>query len=91
MCVVSVLLVVFLTIVADDVALARFDEDVLNDVVLAVEDYVSQLAEVLDDVLGVEVAIDDGHVAHSLEVGVLDELLDDRVEYSVELTVLGEP
>ena len=72
-------------------ALASFDKDVLDDVVLAVEDYVSEFTKVLDDVLGVKIAINDCHVAYGLEIRILDELFDDWIEDSVELTVLWEP
>ena len=64
----AVLLVVLLTVVAYYMALAGLDQDVLDDVVLAVQDYISQFAEVLDHVLRVKVAIDDGHVPNSLEI-----------------------
>ena len=67
-------------------------DQVFYDIVLSVENDVSQLSEVLDHVLCLEVAIDRYQVVGSeLEVGIFDELFNQRIKNSRELPVLREP
>ena len=58
-------------------------DQVFYDIVLSVENDVSQVSEILDHVLCFEVAIDRYQVVGSeLEVGIFDELFNQRIKNS---------
>jgi len=77
-------LIVFEQELLTDILVDALDHDVVDDVVLGVQDDVAELAEVLNDVVGLEGSLDDHRILLvEIEVGVLNELFDDWVQDSV--------
>ena len=70
-----------------DVLLDILIDHIQDDLILRVQYDVSKLSEVLNDVLGLEVTFD-FHSVVDFEVGVFEELLDQRVNNAVELIAL---
>ena len=59
---------------------------------MSVQNDVSELTKILDDILCFKITIDYYvTVLSDFEVGILNEFLDDWVENSVEIPALGEP
>ena len=66
------------------------EHQVFDDVILSVENDVSELTKVLNDILGLEISVDvDDVVVAEFEIGVLDKFFDDWVQNSAELSTLG--
>ena len=68
--------------------------NVLYHLILSVKNDISKLSEVLDDVVGLKVAVNDHHLLFEgvlLEVRVVDELFEQWVQNSVVLLALREP
>lgn len=65
-------------------------DHVFDNIVLSVENNVSEFSEVLNNVLVLKVTLnDDGAALVVLEVGIFYELLDEWIKDPVELLALG--
>lgn len=77
-----------------DIFLAVFHDEVLNDLLLGVEDYVSELAKILYNIACFEFSLNDQGIFAliEMEVRIFYEFFDDWVQDSVEvLVVLLQP
>ena len=74
----------------DDMLQSLSNNHVLNDIILSVQNNVSQLSKILYDILVFKITFNNDLSSMAIpKVGVLDKFLDDGIEYSVELLALG--
>ena len=75
-----------------DMALPLSDDHILNNIILSVKYNISKFSKVLNHILVLKVSLNDNRASLVvLEVRVLNKLLDQWVQDSVELLALGQP
>lgn len=68
--------------------LAHFDDHVFNDIVLRIEDNISQLSKILDDILGFKFTIDYNIIGLiNGKIRILNEFFNKRVQNPVEVPI----